>query len=129
MGIFKGRLDLNKTVETAKEAVDKLFFTDEEKADQFMKMADKTVEFYGKTLEENTTRSKTRRWIAYMVIGVNVILAIIASVLFVLGKPYEGIIEIARAFSLPMAFITAIAFFFGGYYFKNIKLRSDRNKK
>lgn len=32
-------------------------------------------------------------------------------------------------FNLPMAFITVIAFFFGGYYIKNIKMRSDRKEK
>ena len=129
MKLFKGKLDINKSVDTVTSAVDKLFFTDEEKADQFMKIADKTVDFYAKTLEENTIRSRTRRFIAILIIAFSIITMLFWFVMGYLGRDTSYITEAIQAFNMPMVFITVVAFFFGGYYMKNIKLRSDRNEE
>lgn len=129
MGIFKGKLDINKSVETVTSAMDKIFFTDEEKADHFIKIADKTVEFYGKTLDENTVRSKTRRAIAIMIIAFSIVTMLFWLVMGYLGKDTSYITEAILTFNMPMVFITVVAFFFGGYYMKNISLRSDRKEK
>lgn len=49
--------------------IDKLFYTDEEKADARQKAGELYLKFIDKAYDQNSTRSVTRRWIAFMVIG------------------------------------------------------------
>ena len=124
--IFKGKLDAQGTFDTIASGIDKLAFTAEERSEFNAKLADKLAEFSASTLSESTIRSRTRRFIAIMVI-VNVFLVFwICVALVFLGKDISIILKLTEGFSLSTAFIMVLAFFFGGYYLKGISLKKDK---
>jgi len=115
--LFKGRLDIGKTFDTISTGIDKLAFTKQEKAEFNTKMADAAAEFAKATMSENTTRSKTRRFIAiFLIINIMVIFWLCVA-LSLFGKDIAIILELSNNLNLGIVFITIIAFFFGGYYF------------
>ncbi len=115
--IFKGRLDAGKTFDTIASGIDKLAFTNQEKAEFNVKMADSMAEFAKLSISENTIRSRTRRFIAIFLI-INIMLIFWLCVALVLLKhDISTILELAGTFKLGLVFITIIAFFFSGYYF------------
>lgn len=74
----------NTVVETAAKGIynglDAMFFTDEEKAEFRQKQADTVIKFAEIAYDENSIRSVTRRWLAFMVIGPAMLLIVVASI-------------------------------------------------
>lgn len=102
------------------KGVDKLSFTKEERAKLNITLADKVSSFAEKTLSENTIRSKARRLIAYVVI-----FSWIISAFLDIWIDNKELTYMWKESALKTAFIMVLAFFFGGYYMKQIKI----NKK
>lgn len=130
MGIFKGKLDANKVFDTVSKGIDKLSFSDQERATMNLGIADKIAEFAGNTLSENTERSKARRVIAYIIIGNVVLLLWAVIILSFLGynDAASFIQKLATDWQMHTAFIMVLAFFFGGYMMRNIPLKSKQKK-
>lgn len=107
---------------TISKGIDKLAFTKEERAELNMKLADKVAAFAEKSLSENTIRSKSRRMIAYVIV--------FAYVLCLLGALFidsDMLTYIVKDSSLNTAFIMVLAFFFGGYYMKQIEINKKKD--
>ena len=125
MGIFNGKLNLNKVFDTVSSGVDKLAFTKEEKADFNLKVSDKVAEFVGSTLSENTERSKARRIIAYVVVYNFFAMAWAIAVLYFFNKEAgEFIKDLAVEWKIPTAFLMVLAFFFGAYLLRGTPLKN-----
>jgi hypothetical protein len=113
--IFSGRIDIGKTANNLLGKLDDSSLTSQEKADL-------TKDFYIKTMDENSIRSRTRRSIAIMLI-INYILVfwvVIAAFgidqLTEIEIDMKQLIGIITSFQIPISFIAVITFFFGGYY-------------
>lgn len=118
LNIFKGKLDIGKVFTTTVGMIDDTRFTPEEASRVNMMKAEKTMEFAAKAADENSIRSKARRTLAFMVMGCTIAMAIAGVVFAAIGNPtiVQAIVDIAKAFNLGIAFISVIAFYFGGYY-------------
>lgn len=131
--IFKNKLDSEKVFDTVAKGIDKINFSNQERAQMNISIADKISEFVGSTLSENTERSKARRMISYMIIGYILFLGIIEVVLILLNKIKEAefILKLVQEWQIDTAFISVIAFFFGSYLFRTIqeKIKTKGNKE
>lgn len=114
-GIFKGGIDIGDTANNLLGKLDDSSLTTQEKADL-------TKDFYIKTMDENSIRSRTRRSIAIMLI-INyiavfwvVIAAFSVDQLTEIEIDMKQLIGIITSFQIPVSFIAVITFFFGGYY-------------
>ena len=71
--LFGGSDSVGKIAEKAADGlyngVDKLFYTEEEKADARQKAGELYMDFIKVAYDQNTTRSVTRRWMAFLVVG------------------------------------------------------------
>lgn len=118
MGIFSflksNKKTVDKVVDGAISGIDKIFYTNEEKAEARRKLADGVQEFVQTTLNENTVRSKTRRVIAIMIMGVFLLLILGAAAAFPFDEGYSKflfeIVGDMSTFALMVA-----AFFFGAH--------------
>ena len=119
MKFFKGKIDIGDTAKNVLGKLDDSFLTSQEKAD--------STEFVRETLEENTERSKTRRSIAkmiiynYFVVFWIVIITFFLNAFKIIEVNLNALIDIVVKLQIPFAFITVIAFFFGGYYLRKYK--------
>ena len=68
--LTKKNKNISKVIDDAASGIDKLFFTKEEKADSLQKIADAQAQFVLQTISENSIRSKTRRYIAVLIMAV-----------------------------------------------------------
>lgn len=71
--LFGSSGDTGKALETAADGlyngIDKLIYTDEEKADALAEVRPLFLKFAEKAYDQNSIRSITRRWLAFMVVG------------------------------------------------------------
>lgn len=126
MGIFKGRVDVQKIVGDATSAIDKLFFTKEEKADQLEKIASLHLEYIKTTMSENSARSVTRRYLALGIMGVFLFLLVLGVIMYGFDEAYASFIfSIAKEMNTLVMMVAA--FFFGAYMVGN-HLLGNKNK-
>ena len=113
MGIFKGKLDIQKTANSIFSGVDKSIFTKEEISDVGIEQVKANLEFVKTTQAESTPRSKTRRIIAIMILGQYFLSFNIGLVGMATGL-YKGkeIIELSTAAFATLA-ISVVIFYFG----------------
>ena len=121
--IFKGKLNAEKTREGIFSGINNMFFTEQEKAEYYKKVADRQLEFYKASLSESTIRSKTRRMVSYFIVFLFslVILLYIRAVEFDFVEKKESYWELLTDSALGTGFLGVLAFFFGGYYLKQFK--------
>ena len=94
---------------------DKFSLTRKEKAEGLL-------EYYKTTLGENTLRSKTRRFIAILVVANYLLLINLSIALSILDfKEKADFVFNTANTSLWTAFVMVLAFFFGGYYLNQLK--------
>jgi cytochrome b subunit of formate dehydrogenase len=118
MGIFSflksNKKTVDKVVDGAISGIDKIFYTNEERAEARRKLAEGVQDFVETTLDENTARSKTRRVIAIMIMGVFLLLIVGAALAYPWSADYSNhlfsIAESMSTFALMVA-----AFFFGAH--------------
>ena len=118
------------------DAVDALFYTDEEKAATSVerlklkiKMGEGVHKFVEMTQNENSTRSVTRRAIAWAVIGLNILLTIyyvfVSSLAVVWLSRSEQLVWLADRVILALKYwgtatATIVVFYFGYYAASNV---------
>lgn len=107
------KINPQKVFENISKGVDNLAFTQQERAELNMKLADKVAEYAEKTLSENTIRSKARRIIAYVIV-----FTWITAALLDIWIDNADLTYLWQDSVLKTAFIMVLAFFFGGYYLK-----------
>lgn len=92
-GLFGSSESTDKVVETAAKGIynglDALFFTDEEKAEFRQKQAETVIKFAEIAYDENSIRSVTRRWLAFMVVGPAMLMIVVASILYPFQPEYS----------------------------------------
>jgi len=117
MGLFKAK-HMDKVVAGAISAGDKLFFTNEEKADYSKGIADAQMEFVKTSVSENSIRSITRRLLSISIVLVFLSLILWAVIIGYWDLEYSKyVFEVAKElFALVMM---VAGFFFGGYMVKN----------
>ncbi len=124
-------LGSGNTVETVAEkaadglyyGIDKLVYTDEEKAEAFAEARQVYLEFVKTAYDQNSIRSVTRRWLAWGVCSWMLVNAQIAIVYALLerNQAVKDVIEIATAMKLGWAFVTVLVFYFGVHTLRAIK--------
>lgn len=118
----KSTLDIGKVFDTITTKMDDWKFTDEEKSRFNKEAADAMSSFAKETLSESTERAQSRREIARLIIYWYLILSLVGVIfLFIDSEKTKLIIQFADQMYLTIAFITIIAFFFGGYYINQFK--------
>ena len=129
MGIFNklGSKNVDKIVDGAVKGVDKLFFTNEEKAEFNKSMADAVVEYAQSTMGENTIRSITRRFVAFAIMGTYLLLILSAGAVYLVDENYSTFLFDLAKSQDSLAIMVAV-FYFGGYY-ANKFIGSNRKKK
>jgi hypothetical protein len=122
MGIFgKKKLNAQKVFDTVTGAVDQWNFTTEEQARLNVELADKLADHVESTLNENTTRSKTRRFIAIEIITVYLVLLLLYVVLALMKiESIDFLKSLILESPIATGFIAVIGFFFGGYYLSKL---------
>ena len=120
---FLSKLNPQKSFDTIAGGIDKLAFTQQERADLNVLLADKVADYAKDTLSENTVRSKARRLIAYCIVFVY--LSVLIAGIFI---DNEHLRLLATNSPIQTAFIMVLAFFFGGYYLKGISPTRIKNK-
>ncbi|MBE9468968.1 MAG: hypothetical protein IMY72_11715 [Bacteroidetes bacterium] len=127
--LFKGKLDAGKVFDTISSGVDKLAFTQQEKSELNMLLADKVAVFAKDTLSESTVRSKTRRFISISIISTYLLMLLLLVVLSLLKVEVSTIKELIFDSPLSSGFIMVLVFFFGGYYLKGFSLKKEEKKE
>ncbi len=128
MGLFKGKINVQKTIDTAASGIDKLFFTNEEKADVSKGIADAQLEYLKSTVDENSTRSITRRYLSLAIVFVFLVLIIAAVVIRGFDKDYaQFVFETAK--ELNTLVLMVAGFFFGGYMISTKVIDKLKNRK
>lgn len=132
MGIFSflsgNAKTVDKVVDGAISGIDKLFYTKEEQRDARAEIAKGVQDFVKNTLDESTARSRTRRVIAIMIMGVFMLLIVGASAAHPFNPEYSkflfSVAESISTFALMVA-----AFFFGAHMLgRDIVNKNKKNK-
>ena len=118
------KLNVNNVFDKVSNGIDKLAFTAQEKATYNKEAADALAQFTKDTLSESTDRSKTRRQIALIITAIYMLMAISCMVLAFINKDNAKLLlDVSSALQLDTAFIMVLAFFFGGYYLKQMTVK------
>lgn len=115
MGIFKGKIDLQKTADGIFSGIDKAVLSKEEIVDYTVKAAEANLEFVKATQTESTPRSISRRIIAILVIG-QYILSFNVGLVGMVSGWYNGkeIITLSTE-AFEWSVISIIVFYFGNH--------------
>lgn len=122
MGWFRGPgvtdklLGMGKTaLDASIKGVDALVFTDEEKSRTSANLIGQHSEFVKNTLGEASIRSKTRRFVVYVIMSLYGLSfsACFGVALYKLDLEY--MLKIVGAFSIPVLAIMVAGFFFGSH--------------
>jgi VIT1/CCC1 family predicted Fe2+/Mn2+ transporter len=115
--LFSKAIESDKIIDFSLGALDRINFTNQERAEHNQKLADAVARFAQETLSESTDRSVTRRYLSVIIVTMYLVLVlgVIALAFFNPGKA-KMIMEIMKEFYLTTGFIMILAFFFGGYY-------------
>ena len=126
MAIFSFLTGNTKSVEKVVDAgfsgLDKLFFTDEEKADYNQKLQSLHLEFVKIAANESTAQSISRRMICLPVVYVWLLLTLSSVVAELFALPTVALTHAVEAMSLPS--LTAIGFYCGRHIVSNLGKKS-----
>lgn len=117
-GIFGGKIDAASTADNLLGKLDDSKLTKEEAIKHEQLKADAHAAFVSKTADENTIRSKSRRFATYLVL-VNFFIAfwmVVALYFFDYKEAAIFVKDLAVEWKLVAAFFAVILFFFSGYY-------------
>ena len=122
--LFGTQKNMDKVVETASNGIynglDKLIYTEEEKADAMAKGRELFVDFVKIAYEENSIRSIARRWLAFMVIAPEMFLFLMSGVIYPFDATYAGhlltLVQIMAPWSAGI-----LAFYFGPHLLSALK--------
>jgi len=122
--LFGSSKSVDTVVETAAKGlyngIDKLFYTDEEKAEGRIKAGELFLRFTEKALDQNSIRSVTRRWLAFIIVGPMMAFFIASGVAFPFNEPLA--IHLYKVFSDLVPWGTGIlATYFGPHLIGAIK--------
>ena len=115
--LFSKPIETDKVIDFATGALDRINFTNQERAEHNIKMADAVASFVKDSLSESTDRSVTRRYLAVIIVTMYLVLVLgVIALAFFDATRAKMVMDIMSGFRLTTAFIMILAFFFGGYY-------------
>ena len=110
----------NKVLDAGIAGIDKLVFTDEEKADLMAKMGENWLELQKTLGEETTVRGVTRRILAVMFSAAYLTLSLGAVAVWKWDKEYADFMwDIANG-TYGTITLTVVAFYFGPYFIQQL---------
>ena len=119
--IFSKTIDPDKLIDFTTGAIDRINFTDQERATYNMKLADSLATYTEKSLEESTDKSITRRYLSVIIVSIYILLALFTVVASCFNLELAKLIMVViDEYYLTTAFIMVLAFFYGGYYISGI---------
>lgn len=114
--------DSSKVIEKGINAVDKLHFSDQEKAEM-------QAGFISKQVDENSIRSRARRVLAFMFCGNFILDLKIAVFCIFYYDTLEEFNKMLKVLELQGYAVTAIIIFYFGYYALSNIFKSKKDKK
>ncbi len=120
--LFGGSETAGKTLDLVSDSVkgigsfiDEQQFTPEERSQAAGKAVEAHLALVTATANENSTRSVTRRWLAWGITGFILAWASVGMVFAILEKPeiVNSMLAIVEAYSLGWTFLAVIGFYFG----------------
>lgn len=95
--------------------IDEKDFTEEEKAKSLAAAVNAHLELVKAINNENSTRSVTRRWLAWGITGYVLLWGSIAMVFAIVGKNdiVNGMIDIVNSLNIGVAFTAVVGLYFG----------------
>ena len=95
--------------------IDEQNYTPEEKAKALAEAATTHLKLIEATANENSSRSITRRVMAWAIVGFSVVWASVGMLFAIFNRPdtVQRMVEVAEAFNLGIAFVTVVGFYFG----------------
>jgi hypothetical protein len=118
--ITAGPRAAEKVLDAGISGIDKLVYTEEEKAEARGKMLDSWIKLQETLGEETTVRGVTRRILAVMFCGVYVLLTLVAAVVWPWMKDYANFLwEIANG-QYGWITMSVAVFYFGPYVFERM---------
>jgi hypothetical protein len=119
--ITAGPKAAEKVLDAGIAGVDKLFYTDEERAEARKELAAGWIKLQETLGEETTVRGMTRRILAVMVVGVYIFLSLMCVAVWKFDKGYADFIwEVANAGQYGYMTLAVVVFYFGPYVFERI---------
>jgi len=92
IGLFGSSKSAGDTISSAAtglmQGVDKLVLTEQEKAEMMPAIRDSFVKFADIAYDQNSIRSITRRWLAFLVVGPTIILYVLAALSYGVSIDY-----------------------------------------
>lgn len=125
LNIFKkNSLDADGLIDKLNDRADKINFSNQERSEFNLKIADAWAGFAKDTLSENTERSKARRSMAQAIVY-SYLFTFFALILLYWFNPdlAKFVQQLAIDWKLTFAFVTVICFFFGSYLLKGTPLK------
>lgn len=118
----KSTLDINNVFNTITTKMDDWKFTEAERMQYNKEAAAAMAEYAKETMNESTERAQSRREIARLIIYFFLFYCTLGVVfLFINPDKTKLMMEFASSMYLDIAFLSIIAFFFGGYYINQFK--------
>jgi len=116
--IFGNSNTVDKVIDNAARIADNLKFTEQERAKLNQELSDSLAKHAEATMNENTDRSITRRYISVAMIALYVVVVVLVIILNVIGKLVlaQQVVSTCKELYLDVAFVMILAFFYGGYY-------------
>lgn len=119
--LMAGPAAAEKVLDGAISGIDKIVYTEEEKADLRAKLGDQWIELQKTLGEETTVRGVTRRILAVMCVGVYIFLSLFCVAVWKFDKLYADFIwEVANAGQYGYITLTIVAFYFGPYFLEKL---------
>ena len=116
-----------KVIDGVTSGIDKLFFTDEEKADVSQKAMDSIYSFIKTTMDESSIRSITRRVLAVLIVATFLFLLVMGAILYGLSADWSArFLECAGTLS---NLVLAVSVFYFGPYQVGGMIKNIRGKK
>lgn len=116
----------DKVVDGAVKGIDALFFTAEEKSAASLKAIEFWIEAQRVTLSENSIRSITRRYLAWMIISVFLLLGVFAVAIYRFDPEWSAYaLGVMKQLGFMAGAVTV--FYFGYYGFKQIVGEKKKN--
>jgi hypothetical protein len=110
-----------KVLDGAISGIDKLVYTDEEKADARKEFMEHWLKLQATLGEETTVRGVTRRLLALLVVGTYVGLSVGSVLVWKFDKAYADFIwEVANAGQYGYMTLAVVVFYFGPYVFERL---------
>lgn len=113
--LTKAPKTLDKLIDGAMSAGDKLILTEEERLDYNKEVGELAVKFVATQADANSVRSKARRVLAILLVSHELLFLDMAAVLYLWGNSKYGDLMLGLA-SLLATSVAAVVIFYFGYY-------------